>query len=163
VLGAAIIAYERINRENMSSEKAKIANKSKKSNVSQVVSPSLRAGIAMVLGVLLAVPPFSADVKWRSAQESRDAGKIEAALVPSYFNPSSTFKYLQIIGALEDSHLSDLAHKYAVEAVKFNPHSYESWRLFTLIQTATPEEKQIALAKMKELDPRNPNIISGVK
>ena len=145
VLGAGIIAYERINRQNVGSEKVNVTNKSKKSNGSQVVSPSLRAGIAMVLGVLIAVPPFAADVKWRSAQESRDAGKIEAVLVPSYFNPASSFKYLQIVGALEESHLSDLAHKYAMEAVKFNPHSYESWRLFTLIQSATPQEKQIAL------------------
>jgi hypothetical protein len=163
VLGAGIIAYERLNRQNVGSEKVNVTNKSKKSNGSQVVSPSLRAGIAMVLGVLIAVPPFAADVKWRSAQESRDAGKIEAVLVPSYFNPASSFKYLQIVGALEESHLSDLAHKYAMEAVKFNPHSYESWRLFTLIQSATPQEKQIALEKMKELDPRNPNIVSGVK
>jgi len=32
-----------------------------------------------------------------------------------------------------------------------------------LIRSSTPEEKQIALAKMKELDPKNPNIVSGVK
>ena len=163
VLGAAIISYERIKRENASAEKAKATISKKKSNSLQIVSPALRAGIATVVGVLFAAPPFAADVKWRSAQESRDAGKIEAVLIPSYFNPASSFKYLQIVGAFEESHLSDFAHKYAVEAVKFNPHSYESWRLFTLIQSASPEEKQIALAKMKELDPRNPNIISEAK
>jgi len=54
--------------------------------------------------------------------------------------------------------LSDLAHKYAVAAVQFKPRSYESWRILTLIRSSTPEEKRNALNRMKELDPKNPNI-----
>ena len=163
VLGAAIVSYERITRIGLSSEPAQSKSRISRAKSSEVISPNLRAGIAAVLGVLIAVPPFAADVKWRSAQDSRNAVKIEAALVPSYFNPPGTFKYLQIVGALETSNFSDLAHKYTIEAVKFNPHSYESWRLFTLIRSSTREENQIALAKMKELDPKNPNIFPGVK
>jgi hypothetical protein len=159
VLGASIISYERLKRKNVNSEPMK--SKSFKSVSSEFISPNLRAGVAIVLGSLVAVPPFAADVKWRSAQVSMDAAKIEAVLAPSYFNPPGTNKYLQIVGAFEESNLTNLAHKYAVEAVNFNPHSYESWRLFTLIRGATPEEQQIALSKMKDLDPRNPNIISG--
>jgi hypothetical protein len=158
VLGAAIISYERIRRKALDQEPIK--SKFVKSTSSGVISPNLRAGIALVLASLLAVPPFSADVKWRSAQESMDARRIEAVLSPSYFNPPSTYKYLQIVRAFEESNLTDLAHKYALEAVDFNPHSYETWRLFTLIRSATPEEKQIALGKMKDLDPKNPNIVS---
>jgi len=153
VLGAAIVSYERLKRIEVNPQlpKSKLA----KSTSSEFISPNLRAGVALVLGVLVAVPPFAADVKWRSAQASFDAAKVEAVLVPGYFNPLSTYKYLQIVGAFEDSNLPDLAHKYAVGAVEFNPHSYESWRLFTLIRGATTEERQIALKKMKELDPRN--------
>jgi len=163
VLGAAIVSYERITRKAGKPEPAHLKSRISLAKSSEVISPNLRAGVAAVIGVLIAVPPFAADVKWRSAQESRDAVKIEAVLIPSYFNPAGTFKYLEIVGALEESNLSDLAHKYTVEAVKFNPHSYESWRLFTLIRSSTPEEKQIALAKMRQLDPKNPNIASGVK
>ena len=161
VLGAAILAYERIKRRGKNPEPTK--SKLNKSASSEVISPNLRAGVALVLGSLIVVPPFAADVKWRSAQISMDASKIEAVLVPSYFNPPATFKYLQIVGAFEESNLSNLAHKYAVEAVKFNPHSYESWRLFTLIRSTTPEELQIALSNMKELDPKNPRIIAESK
>lgn len=120
----------------------------------------MRAGVAIVLAVLIAVPPLAADVRWRKAQVSLDAAKIEAVLVPSYFNPPTTLKFLQIVGAFEESNLSNMAHKYAIKAVEFNPHSYESWRLFTLIQSTTPEELQIALSKMKELDPKNPRIVA---
>jgi hypothetical protein len=161
VLGAAIVSYERIKRNSISPELTK--SKSIKLASSDVISPNLRAGVAIILGALIATPPFAADVKWRSAQLSMDATKIEAVLAPSYFNPPSTYKFLQIVGAFEQSNLTDLAHKYAVEAVNFNPHSYDSWRLFTLIRGATPEEQQIALRKMKELDPKNPNILSGTR
>jgi len=158
VLGAAIIAYERITRNSPSLQTLGENSKSRKLGNQQVISPNLRAGIAVALGVFIAVPPFAADVKWRTAQESRDVGKIEAAISPSYFNPPTTFKYISIIGALEDNNLSDLAHKYAVAAVQFNPRSYESWRILTLIRSSTPEEKKNALNRMKELDPKNPNI-----
>jgi hypothetical protein len=161
VFGAAIVSYERIKRKVISPELIK--PKSIKSSGSEVISPNLRAGVALVFAALIAVPPFAADVKWRSAQLSMDATKIEAVLSPSYFNPPTTFKYIQIVGTLEQSDLTNLAHKYAVEAVSYNPQSYESWRLFTLIREATPEEQQIALSKMKELDPRNPNIVSGAR
>ena len=161
VLGAAIVSYERIKQNSISPELTK--SKSIKLASSDVISPNLRAGVAILLGALIATPPFAADVKWRSAQLSMDATKIEAVLAPSYFNPPSTYKFLQIVGAFEQSNLTDLAHKYAVEAVNFNPHSYDSWRLFTLIRGATPEEQQIALKNMKELDPKNPNILSGTR
>jgi hypothetical protein len=163
VLGATIIAYERISRRAASSDNTNVGTRKKNTQRAQVISANLRAGIAMILGVIIAVPPFAADVKWRSAQESRDASTVESVLIPSYFNPGSSFKYLQIVGAFEESNLSDLAHKYAIEAVKFNSNNYESWRLFTLIRSATTEERQIALAKMKQLDPLNPNIISGTR
>jgi|LauGreSBDMM110SN_4_FD.fasta_scaffold17611_1 hypothetical protein len=158
VLGAAIVAYERITRSSPFSETIKEGKRSRKLGNKQFISPNLRAGIAVALGVFIAVPPFAADVKWRTAQESRDVAKIEAAISPSYFNPSTTFKYISIIGAFEDNNLPDLAHKYALAAVQFNPRSYESWRILTLIRNATPDEKRNALNKMKELDPKNPNV-----
>lgn len=161
VLGAAIVSYERNKRKVFTPEPTK--SKLVKSTSSEVISPNLRAGVALVLSVFIAVPPFAADVKWRSGQVSQDVVKIEAVLTPSYFNPESTYKYLQIVGAFEQSGLTELAHKYTLAAVKFNPHSYESWRLFTLIRSATPEEKQVALRKMKDLDPKNPNIVLGIK
>jgi hypothetical protein len=163
LLGGSIIAYERISRNSSNPEQLKSKTESRKSVNSQFISPSLRAGIAMGLGLIIVVPPFSADVKWRSAQESRDVARIESILVPSYFNPPTSYKYLQIVGALEQSNLTDFAHKYAAKAVEYNPRSYESWRLFTLIRSATPEEIEIALGKMAELDPKNPNVAPSIK
>ena len=158
VLGATIIAYERMSRIEAPSLIPSGKVNRKKIIRPQTVSPTLRAGIATAIGILIAVPPFAADVKWRSAQESLDAKQVEATLVPGYFNPQTSTKFLQIVGALEDSNLTELAHKYAIKSIEFNPRSYDGWRLFTLIRSATPDEKSIAIRKMKSLDPMNPNI-----
>lgn len=161
VLGAGLIAYERLGLQESSGKKDSGADKTTKPEKPQVISPNLRAGIAMLFGVLIAVPPFAADVKWRTAQESRSVEKFEEVLDPSYFNPPTTVKYLRVIELFEQSNLQELSHKYAIEAVKFNPHSYESWKVLTLIQSSTSSEKQIAIARMKELDPKNANILKG--
>lgn len=161
VLGAGIVSYERFEKVSFKADLPK--SKPVISRKLQVFSPNLRAGVALIFAALIYAPPFAADVKWRNAQVSQDAAKLEAALAESYFNPSNSYKYLQSVGAFEESNLNILAHKYAIEAVNFNPNNYESWRLFTLIKGTTPEELQIALARMKELDPKNPRIIAETK
>jgi hypothetical protein len=64
------------------------------------------------------------------------------------------------IQALEQSQLFDLAHSYAIQAVKWNPDSFELWKLSYLVKNATQEEREIALMNMKRLDPLNPDVTS---
>jgi len=163
ILGAAIIAYDRIGRNGLQQIKSQKDKKSNRLPMQQIVSPALRAGVAMILGIFIAIPPFSADVTLRGAQESRDAARVERALDSSYFNPSNSTKYLLQAGALEESNLTDLSIRYAREAIKFNPRSYDAWRLFTMLRNATPQEKKIAIQRMRELDPKNTNSEIEVK
>jgi hypothetical protein len=163
ILGAAIIAYDRIGRNSPQQIKSQKDKKSNRLPMHQIVSPALRAAVAMILGIFIAIPPFSADVTLRGAQESRDAARVELALDSSYFNPSNSTKYLLLAGALEESNLTDLSIRYAREAIKFNPRSYDAWRLFTMLRNATPQEKQIAIQRMRELDPKNTNSEIEVK
>lgn len=159
VLGGALLSYIRVKNLN---EKTKMSLKNPVKNYTsknEVLTPQFKAGIAMVLGALISCPPLSADMKWRAAQESRNAAQLELSLKPGFFNPPSSFKYVTSVGQFEQSGLYDLAKKYSIKAIEFNPHNYESWRLFTLISSATELEKQIALKKMKNLDPLNPNIV----
>jgi len=163
VLGAGLIAYDRLSNQDSKNRKFAGTEKNSKNEKPQVFSPNLRAGIATLVGVLIAVPPFAADVKWRSAQESRSVEKYQEVLSSSYFNPPSTARYLRSIEIFEQSNLLDLSHRYAMEAVRFNPHNYDSWKVLTMIQKSTLTEKQIALTRMKELDPKNPNIPKGLE
>jgi len=163
-IGGAIIAYE-INQSKKTLEKKtggsqpqKVAYGNRTSNSTDIVGPGLVAGIAAVVGLLIAVPPLSADAKWRNAQTAQSATLIEASLKPSYLNPQNTFKFASIVGVFESNGLTDLAHIYAIKAVAFDKDSFESWRNLYQLSKSTEEERALALANMKRLDPLNPNV-----
>ena len=118
----------------------------------------LVATLCGLLGLLMALPPLTADARWRSAQLARTVPAIEATMQSSYFNPQNSTKYLSNIQALESSNLFDLSHKYALEAVKWNSDAFELWKVLYLIKNSTPSEKALALQNMKRLDPLNPDV-----
>ena len=78
----------------------------------------------------------------------------------SYFNPQNSTRYQMNIQTLEQSNLFDLSHKYALEAVKWNPEAFDLWKVLYLIRDSTSEEKALALENMKRLDPLNPDVTS---
>jgi len=159
VTGAAIIAYTRSHFDNGFEDGKSTNNISKKMRnvTSQVISPTLVACLACIVGLIIASPPLSADMKWRSAQLSQDVNLVAGTLTPSYMNPQSSFKYTNIVGVLETNGFGDLSHKFALEAVRFNPDSYESWRNLSQISKSTEAERVQALQNMSRLDPLNPN------
>ena len=166
LFGGALIAYEVATRpkkdsENPETVKGKSApGRNAKGKQSETIfSSTLLAGIGAVIGLLIAVPPYSADAKWRSAVISQNAQKVEEALVPGYLNPQNSSKYLNAVQLLESSKLYDSAYKYALVAVDFNPNNFDSWKVLYLITKSTPEDKARALENMKRLDPNNPNVL----
>jgi hypothetical protein len=164
LFGGALIAYERATRPKVDESqnvpgKGKGARVVKKKQGETVVTSTLIAGVGAVIGLLIAVPPYSADAKWRTALGSQDVAKVEAALVPGYLNPANSYKYTNAVQLLESSKLYDLALKYAQIAVKFNPDNFDSWKVLYLITNSSPEEKALALENMKRLDPNNPNVL----
>lgn len=161
ILSGCLIAYAYTHNENRvdnGEAKKRRENRALRNINQQQVHLPFVATIAGILGFLIALPPFSADVKWRSAQVTQSASPIELSLVPSYLNPPNSMKYLTTIQIFEQNRLFDLSHKYAREAVKWNPEAFELWKVFYLIQNSTPEEKQLALENMKRLDPLNPDV-----
>lgn len=160
VSSAAIIAYTRISFDNRFHNPKSVGSNSKKGSLTsnQIVSPTLIASLACVVGMIIASPPLSADIRWRAAQLSQDVNLVTGTLTPSYMNPQSSFKYTNIVGVLETNGFAELAHKHALESVRFNPDSYESWRNLLQISKSTQEEKDWALKNMVRLDPLNPNI-----
>ena len=158
-----LVAYERSTRTEIQEpdlRKSKAGTSRTKSQTS-VISPQLVAGIGMVVGLLIALPPLSADSKWYSATRSHDAAKVEAALVPNYFNPADSYRYAQAVNLFQTSNLLDLAHKYALIAVKFNPDYSDAWKELYLLPNASAKEKAQALANMKRLDPKNPDVTAN--
>ena len=164
LFGGALIAYEvatrpKIDQSQNLQGKGKSTRVVKKKQGEIVVTSTLIAGVGAVIGLLIAVPPYSADSKWRSALASQDAQRVEAALIPGYLNPANSNKYTNAVQLLEASKLFDLALKYALVGADFNPDNFDSWKVLYLITNSSPEEKALALENMKRLDPKNPNVL----
>ena len=164
LLGGALIAYEISTRPEKNlgegvSAKGNNSKVAKKAQGETIFSSTLIAGVGIVVGLLLAAPPYSADAKWRTALGSQDVNVVEQALTPGYLNPANSSKYVNAVQILESSKLYDLAYKYAKIAVAFNPDNFDSWKVLYLITNSSAEEKATALVEMKRLDPNNPNVL----
>ena len=152
----ALIAYEYSTRPRTeTNEKARPVKQRE-----LVFSPQLVGGIGIVIGALIAVPPMAADTKWRSALKSQNVQQVEAALVPSYLNPSDSARLAQAVLLFENSKLFDQAYTTAKQGIAFNPNYFDAWRVMYAISKSTASEKAEALKNMKRLDPLNPDVLA---
>ena len=159
ILTGALIAYERVTRGQLvdATEASRKSQTVKRQSVS-VFSPQLVSGVGVVVGLLIAVPPLSADSNWRSALDSKDANKVMAALEPGYLNPSDSQRYAQAVQLFASSNLLDQAREIALKATAYNPDHFDSWKILYLLSNTPEEEKALALKNMKRLDPLNPDV-----
>jgi O-antigen ligase len=159
LFSGALIAYEVSTRKvNTAATPEKTGKVLKSSAQEQHFSPTLLAGVGLVIGGLVACPPYTADNKWRNALSSSSVEQLEAALVPGYLNPANSYKYASAVGIFEQNKFPDQAYKYAKIAVEFNANDFDSWKILYSISKSSPEEKSIALENMKRLDPLNPSL-----
>jgi hypothetical protein len=156
LLSGALIAYEYATRPKIEENSKDNKGRGKKS--SGVVSPQLVAGIGALIGLLIAVPPLSADIKWRSAMDSRDGNKVIAATVPSYMNPVDSQRLAQAVQLFGNSNLNEQARQAALKGVAYNPDYFDAWKFLYLLSSSTAEERANALKNMKRLDPLNPDV-----
>ena len=160
LLTGALVAYEYATRPESPIAQPVTTKSARKSAKASVISPQLVAGIGVVVGLLVAVPPLSADMKWRSALDSKDANKVLAALEPGYLNPSDSQRLAQAVQLFASSNLMEQARDTALKAIKFNPDYFDAWRLLYYLSNSTEAEKAEALENMKRLDPRNPDVLA---
>lgn len=161
LLSGVLIAYERSNKSGIA-DQISLTSPLKRNVQNQTFKPQmfLMGLVGGVIGLLLALPPFTADTKWRSAQVVRTLPALEESMQSSYFNPQNSMMYLTNIQTLEQSNLFELSRKYALEAVTWNPEAFELWKVLYLIRDSTASEKALALENMKRLDPLNPDVTS---
>ena len=155
-----LVAYEFSTRQSQSavSDENKVRARGRGRQQANVVTPSLVSFIGLVLGLILAAPPLSADVKWRSALESQDASKVVSSLDSSLFNPVNSQQLNQAIQLFMGSNLTNEAREAALKSITFNPDSFDAWRLFYFLPNSSEEEKQSAKENMQRIDPLNPDV-----
>lgn len=162
-LSGALVGYEIFTRNtsDLTAGSLKNIGSSSRSNAErqQVLGFMAIAGGAVV-GLVVSLPPFTSDVKFRSSQIVRTLPALQETMDIALFNPASTNKYLINIQTLEASNLFELSHKYALLAVEWNPESFELWKTLYYVTNSTQQEKSTALQNMKRLDPLNPDVTS---
>ena len=162
-LSGALISYEIATREKTSVTEVATNSKNRRKRANQenqqIVGVLSMTGGALI-GLLIALPPLTADAKLRSAQVAKSLPALEQTMKIDYFNPATINKFLNNIQILEASNLPELAHKYALDAVKWNPESFEIWKTLYMVKNSTSQEKATALQHMKRLDPLNPDVTS---
>jgi O-antigen ligase len=156
VLTGALVAYEYASRQKSDGQEKTKSIKQK----DLIFSPQLVGGIGLVIGGLIAVPPLSADSKWRAALKSQNIQNVEAALQPSYLAPRDSARLAQAVLLFEQNKFYDQAYNYAKIAVAYNPNYFDAWRVLYAVSKSTPADKQEALLNMKRLDPLNPDVLA---
>jgi hypothetical protein len=112
--------------------------------------------LGAALGIFIALPPLSADMRWMSAIKNQSLPLLEKSLDNSYFSPNNSLRLAQAVQTLEKSNLPDEALKYAQRGVEFNPESTQAWLTLYYVKAASVEEKSRAKNQLISLDPLNP-------
>jgi O-antigen ligase len=106
-------------------------------------------------GLIVGLPPLVSDLVYRNAIDSREIVRVENA---AYQWPQNGDRMIQIAATFRDNNLLDQAIKVARDATKFAPERYEAWLVLSSLPNLPEAERIQAIAKMKELDPFNPNL-----
>jgi O-antigen ligase len=151
-----LVGYEIDSRDVDDLKEDRKKNPIKLKTTAEVFSPQLLASIGLIIGLLIAVPPLSSDIKWRKVQTSGQLTQLESALSGGYMSPKNSYTLASAVELLENSKLPDVAIKYARDGVVFNPNFLDAWKMLYYATKSTPAEKAKAKSEMIRLDPLNP-------
>jgi O-antigen ligase len=169
-LTGALVGYERATRTRSMDSSGSTENsrniyvtsrkkdKDKRKDIEQGFTPGLVGAIGVAIGILLALPPLTSDLKWRTSFSNLNLQTIEQDTKPTYFTPTNSFLIVSYAMVLESNKFYDLSYRFAKRAVEFNPDNFRSWQLLLSVTNATVEDKVQASANMKRLDPLNPGL-----
>jgi hypothetical protein len=155
LLSGALIAYE-IRDRSSSVEIKKSKDFRVQASEMDDLKGTLTAIAGMVVGVLIALPPLAADVKWLGALKSQNLDTIMSALKPSYFNPTDSARLVVAVTGLQSNNLNKEALEIARQGVTYNPDFTDAWKMLYYIPIATEAEKKLAKENLIRLDPLNP-------
>ena len=160
VLGGAVIGYSRMAISSQqsadSSGVVKPRVKGKVKNDSELLDASvlLKSTICLVVGFLIALPPFMKDVSMRTFLTGKGTSEELIQLVKEWPRDSNRMSRTYVLLAQNDKGLE--ARELAAYTTTIFPNDYSSWyALYQIAQLDTPERAAYK-AKLHEIDPYNP-------
>jgi hypothetical protein len=103
-----------------------------------------------VVGLVLAVPPFYADANWRTALSSKNLEQIVRAADQW---PQSTDRYIQASKVLYENKFDKESLEFVRKGLEFNSNNARLWYFLYQIPESTASEKNLAVERLKILDP----------
>jgi hypothetical protein len=159
LLSGAVIGYVQ-SRGTTDEEKNSEISKEKKSKKASNPEQLLPAGTALavfasvVMGALIALPPFLADAKSRNLMSGKNDSTAVINLAKEF--PVDTIRINRSIVGLANSGLNVLAADLARYGTERFPNDYASWySLYELSGPGSPESETYKV-KLNEIDPFNP-------
>ena len=132
------------------------SNRKKRKKIKEVqLRPSeiLSGFLFLFMGFIFAYIPFQADVKYKTAIQTRALDKmIESTKVMG----STSFHQELVLGTASSNNYADQAYLIAKRLVTEYPRDYFGWKALYLVPRSNEDEKKEALRKLRELDPFNP-------
>ncbi len=145
-----IIGYEISMREIVGAKGYQAQGKPRQRNVSKI-----SGAIAIMLGAAVSLPHFTSDMQVKSAIRSLNLEKIYAS---AFRSPQDPNRMVYIANNLQAQGFDQEAIRILEQVVKIAPDNFDAWKLFSLVKTATTEQKSLATRNMKRLDPNNPDL-----
>lgn len=149
VLGGAIIGYD-LYRDRPDAPRLSVKKGGRPEQVPATVV--LTGTLGLVIGFIVSLWPLAQDISFRSALESGDGAKIEAAAKQF---PRHNYYYISSARILQENKIEDKALDLTRLAIASNPRDFAAWKLLAANPKISESEKAAAIAKMRELDPFN--------
>jgi O-antigen ligase len=116
-------------------------------------SQTLGAVVGLTFGLLIALPPFSADRNYRVAAASGDAQTLVDATLAK---PEDLVRTLSSANALAASNINDRALALARHIVEVSPNYHAAWQLIYRLEPVGSPAFLEAMAKLNALNPKVP-------
>jgi O-antigen ligase len=158
LLSGALIGYGQLSRKaSKQQDSAAREPASKKSYRGAQLSAkdSVAAISGFALGLLIAAPPVSADIGYRTANLTGDIARITTAV--NKLGGTQFHKELALDFAMRNNREAEV-ESLAKALVLEYPRSFFGWRVLSVLTASTPAERELALIKARELDPFNPEL-----
>jgi hypothetical protein len=154
VLSGLIIGYE-VNTRGGEVIEDKNSGKKAMKAVNTSAGTPLAVFIGLITGVMVGMPPYLASAKYKGALETSNPTVIQEA---AYIWPLDYSRMVQVAMTLNENKLEAQGLEVALDATKKFPDNYSVWSTLSAMKSATAEQKALALAQMKRLDPLNPTL-----
>ena len=155
VFGGLIIAYEKFMTGGTQQSNNKTESKNRRGSSKQLSEPALviASVFGFIIGMLIAMPPFIADAKWRIAMGSGNAEKLKSAAVAW---PKDPIRLSQASTIFLDNKFPEEALVLSKLVVKDFPNTYIAWYTYAQMPNLSASEKVLIKNNLNRLDPLNP-------